>query len=485
MAKTLSRREFVSATGSAAILAGVAPRRSWAAAKSADVIVIGAGVAGLSSALALEEQGLKVAVVEADNRLGGRCFTMHTQNGRFDCGATTIGPYYGLVRTNAFLADVEFKAPPGRDGFSYHINGGFVHPDAWEASDYNKMIGDERAILPERLEFPIVMKHNKIKQLETWASQDMLRFDIPLDAYLRENGVSEEALRLISLTSNTMDLAETSALFQMREFARLALPQTGSKTREVYAAGKGGDYHYVKGGTSAMIEAWAKMLKTEVRTNAPVKAIRVERDGVDVLLASGEKLRSNSVVCTVPFSTLRNVDISPAPTGKKRLAIETAAYTLTTHVIFLPKKPYWEADGHPAGLIADGLIERVMANYDDDGKVSWLDVWLNGQAAAQIDRYTPEETVKLTQRTLAQLRPSMQDALEPVGVYSWGKNPFIKGNKYVMRPGEAATMYPYLAEPHAGRLFFAGEHTRDSDAGLEAAAQTGVREAKNVLRAFG
>jgi len=480
-----SRRSVLASVGAAAIVAGIAPRRSWAASKVSDVIVIGAGVSGLSAALTLEDNDLSVTVLEANNRLGGRCYTMRTPNGNFDCGATTIGPYYGVVRTNAHLADVALKAPPGRDKFSYHINGGFVHPDAWESSDYNKTLGEERSVLPERLEFPTVMKYNKIKDLETWSSRDMLRYDVPLDRYLTENGVSDEALRLIGLTSNTMDLGQTSALFQMREFARLALPQTGSRAREVYAAGKDGAYHYVKGGTSVMVEAWANMLKNEVRLNAPVRAISVERGGVDVVLSSGEKLRAKCVICTAPFTALRSIDISPAPRGSKRLAIHKSTYTLTTHVIFLPKNPYWEADGHPAGLISDDLVERVMANYDDDGKVSWLDVWLNGAAAAQIDKFSPEEMVAITQKRLETLRPSMKGALEPAGVYSWGQNPYVQGNKYIMRPGEAGSIFPFLAQPHAKRLFFAGEHTRDTDAGLEAAAKTGVREAINAMELIG
>ncbi|MEM6833522.1 MAG: flavin monoamine oxidase family protein [Sphingomonadales bacterium] len=485
MKKSVSRRSFLAATMATGFVAGIAPKRTWGATKVADVIVIGAGMSGLSAAISLQDQGLNVLVLEADSRVGGRCYTMRNSSGTFDCGATTIGPYYGLVRTYAAIADVDLSLPRGRDRFSYHINGGFVHPDAWENSEYNRLVGEERAILPERLEFPILMKHNKIDDLAAWSSPEMLRYDVPLDMYLREHGASEEAIRLIGLTSNTMGLSSTSALFQMREFTRLSLPQSGSQKREVYAAGKDGSYHYVKGGTSVLVEGMAGLLKSGVRTNAAVTSILVEKDGVDVGLASGETLRAGSVICTAPFSAVRDIKISPSPTGKQKLAIDRSAYTLTTHVIFLPKKPYWDRDGHPAGLVSDDLIERVFAHYDDEGKVSWLDVWLNGAAAAEVDTYDKTQILALTQQRLEALRPSMKGALEPVDVYSWGQNPYVKGNKYIMRPGEAASMFPYLSETHAGRLFFAGEHTRDTEAGLEAAAATGVREASKVIERFG
>ncbi|MEM7570413.1 MAG: FAD-dependent oxidoreductase [Pseudomonadota bacterium] len=484
-AKGMSRRAFTAAAGSIALLAGAAPRRSWAADKQADVIVIGGGMAGLSAALTLEDSGLKVLIVEADNRLGGRCFTLRTQDGSFDCGATTIGPLYGRVRAFADQAGVALKAPPGRDKFSYHINGGFVHPSAWEGSAYNKTQGAERAMLPERLEFPTVLRHNKIDDILEWASAESLRYDVPLDIFLSQNGVSDEAIRLIGLTSNVMSLSETSALFQMREFVRLALPQSGDRKREVYAAGKDGQYHYVKNGTSALIDGMAGLLKAEPMLNAPVKAIDVSDGTAAVTLLDGKVLRAGSVICTAPFSALRNIDIRPLPEAKKRVAIQTAAYTLTTHVFFVPTKPYWEADGHPAGLISDDVVERVMANYDDNGNVTWIDVWLNGTAAETADKMSEADRIAMVQSRLETLRPSMKGAIRPVGSYSWGNKPYIQGNKYVMRPGEAASLFPYLAEPHAGRLFFAGEHTRNHEAGLEAAAATGIREAVNVLERFG
>lgn len=464
----------------AALVAGCAPKRLLQG-QSADVVVIGGGISGLSAALTLEAEGVDVQLVEANTRLGGRCYTLKTADGAFDCGATTIGPYYGRLRSFIYDANVPLKAPPGRDKFSYHINGAFERPDSWEASSANKLVGDERAILPERLEFPLVMKHNKIEDVTAWRTDEMLKYDIALDGYLSAQGVSDEALRLINITSNTLDMSQTSALFQMREFTRLAMPQSGSQAREVYAAGKDGSFHYVKGGTSVLVDGMAARLKTQPMLGNPVVAIDVEQGRATVTLQDGQVIRAKSVICTVPYSVLRNIAITPALEGPKKTAVENSVYTLTTHVMYLPKTAYWDSDGSPAGLISDDVVERVMANYDDDGKVSWLDVWLNGQAAAQLDALPQEEMIAFVTKRLGQLRPAMKCAITPVGAYSWGKNPFIRGNKYIMRPGDAKTMYPWLATPHQRRLQFAGEHTRDFEAGLEAAAATGIREAIRFL----
>ncbi|MEP2736595.1 MAG: NAD(P)/FAD-dependent oxidoreductase [Erythrobacter sp.] len=480
----INRRQAMVGGLSAALIAGCSPRSSWSSSE-ADVVVIGGGMAGVAAALTLEEQGVKVQIVEADKQLGGRCFSLRTQDGAFDCGATTIGPNYGSVLYHANRADVPFIAPNSKDGFSYHINGQFVHPNAWQSSSANLMVGNERSLLPEQLEFPTVMQHNKITDIHNWNADELLAFDVPLGQYLKENGVSEEALRLIDLTSNTMGLDQTSALFQMREFAGIAPPKAGDEVREVYdAAGGPPGFYNVEGGMLTLIERISANLKSEPILSDAVSAINVEKDAATVTLASGKSIRAKSVICTVPYSAISSIAITPAPTGPKKAALENSLYTLTTHVFFIPTQPYWEKDGHPAGMVSDDIVERVMANHDKDGKVAWLDVWINGTAAAKFDKMEEKEMVGFVQRRLGKLRPSMKGALSPVGAYSWGRNPYVRGNKHVMRPGDVRGMSNWMATPILDRLRFAGEHTRTTQAGLEAAAASGMREAVAYMEMF-
>ena len=479
-----TRRQAIAGGLSAALIAGCSPRSAWSTTAT-DVIVIGGGMAGVSAALTLEEKGVNVQIVEADTQLGGRCFTLRTDEGSFDCGATTIGPTYGSVLYHANKADVPFIAPSSKDPFSYHINGEFVHPQDWENSSANRLVGAERALLPEQLEFPILMQHNQIENIHEWNKPSLLAHDVALDKFLKQRGVSDEALRLIDLTSNTMGLDQTSALFQMREFAGIAPPKDGEEVREVYdAAGGPPGFYNVEGGMLTLIERIATNLKTEPILSDPVVAIDVEQDRVSVKTKSGRTVVAKSAICTVPFSALKSVAITPALSGAKKTAIDQALYTLTTHVFFIPTKPYWESDGLPAGLVTDDVVERVMANHNADGKVAWLDVWVNGIAAVQRDKMEEKDMIPFVQSRLETLRPSMKGAIQPVGAYSWGRNPYVQGNKYIMRPGEVGTLFEALNKPHMERLRFAGEHTRNTEAGLEAAAASGAREAIAYLDRF-
>ena len=72
----ISRREFVAASAAGAALAGLDTTAFAAGSGEPDVIVIGAGLSGLEAALTLEENGLKVLVLEGRRRVGGRVYTL-------------------------------------------------------------------------------------------------------------------------------------------------------------------------------------------------------------------------------------------------------------------------------------------------------------------------------------------------------------------------------------------------------------------------
>lgn len=107
----VSRRSIL-VSGPAAVVAGLAPRAAWGST-AYDVVVIGAGLAGLHAAQLLEQAGLKVAVVEAERRIGGRLHTLDDMPGRPEAGGIQIGQGYRILRGIAARLGVALDSDAG------------------------------------------------------------------------------------------------------------------------------------------------------------------------------------------------------------------------------------------------------------------------------------------------------------------------------------------------------------------------------------
>lgn len=477
----LNRRTFLAGAPSVLLAARASAARS---VERVDVVVIGAGLAGLNAAVNLEDQGVRTLVFEAQATPGGRLHTLRANGQVLDCGATTIGPEYGRVRALADRFAVPLVKPHGRGAMAWQVNGQAGNARDWATATANRTSGDERAIVPAQLEQALINRYGKLPSADEWRSASSRQWDIPLDRFYKACGISDEAIRLIEITSNCESLATTSAVFQMKELLSISTwGAAGGQKNSVYEAGAG-DFHYIRDGSDRLPKAIAEGMKSKIRCATPVVAIDMGPKGCEVRCADGHRIACDYVISAIPLGALQRVAISPRPTGLRGESIRDALYMGTSHFFFEVKTPYWEADGLAPGLITDGPIERVFANLGTSGKVEWLDVWINGAGVHPFDRLPPPDAMRAVAETLYRLRPAMRGAIAPVGHYSWSKNPFVGGNKHIFKPGQVARFADHMAEPWH-RLHFAGEHTRDVEPGMEAAAATGERAAFEVLARMG
>lgn len=203
-----------------------------------------------------------------------------------------------------------------------------------------------------------------------------------------------------------------------------------------------------------------------------------------VTCADGSRIGCDYVISAVPLGALSRIAISPRPTGLRAESIDDALYMGTSHFFFAVTASYSERHGLEPGLVTGGAIERVFANKGESGQVEWLDVWMNGAGTLRFDALPPARALEAVTAELLRIRPAMAGAICPVGQHSWRRNPFVGGNKHIFRPGQVTRFAAVIAEPWQ-RLHFAGEHTRDVEPGMEAAAATGERAALEVLERLG
>jgi monoamine oxidase len=529
----LTRRRFV---GGAAALTSIAAARNvyTQAAREVDVIVIGAGLAGLETALTLEENGLSVLLLEGSRRIGGRVYTLFDVPGHPEVGGNTIAPAYGrmIAAGQKFGVDTVNLAPRffARAGQELFLGGEHIALKDWPGHKRNPFAGEQRVLPPWGWADSIFKSKFPFKELEQWYDPKFARYDISVHDFLASMGASEEAIKLgfdtnIAYGTTAHDVSLLMQAFAdywqnvnrsaLGAFSRSGAAQTpapgaaprpapnnssataapsgpsGPVTPGVPGAAPGGLPRPVpfigayKGGNQKLPMAMAARLQGDVQFGKVVVAIDVDANGASVSCADGSRYRAKAVACSMPFSTLRNVAINPAPTPVQAKAIKTLAYIPITQFHLVPKKPYWQTDGMHPNMWTDSVAGIVLAQRfgTTDDEITSLTVWARGLNAQYVDRLGVESAKKLIIAEMERLRPAAKGALEVAAVHSWALDPFAAGDWAIYGPGQVTAFANSMAQPHQ-RLYFCGEHTALGSRGMEGALESAERVSLEVLSAL-
>lgn len=475
--RRITRRTFSGALGATGImLAGPRVR----AAESADVIVLGAGLAGLHTAMLLEEQGFRVTLLEASDQVGGRVQTRDIGGTLHELGASDIGVMYARVLDA--MQRLKLKRVPSAvrvRPFCYHVRGRLLRADEWENSDANLTVGDERAIAPPRMQYELTNRYNPLQRLDDWLSPEYRDLDIPIATYLQRRGVSDEAIRIFGHTYNGIGMERTSALQLFRDATRtqfginafLKMKQAGQDVAPL---------SQIEGGMQRLPEAMAASLRRPPRFGQTAAGIEQDAKGVEVTCIDGSRYQGNFLVAAIPLTALRRITFSPPLSPDKAAAMSEMRYYSSTKFYLRPKTRFWEADGYDASLWSDGPLERVFALADAGDEVHTLLVWTSGQGSRRIDQYDPDTATRMVLDTLARVRPASRGQLEVMHYHSWGRTSHIGGCGHTYSAGQVSRFAGLLPEPE-GRIHFAGEHTRRREFGMESAMASAERVVGEIL----
>jgi monoamine oxidase len=470
----LKRRVVLGALG-----AGVATRavgRAMPAAESSDVLVIGAGIAGLTAALMLQDAGMKVRVLEGSARVGGRCMTAYDLPGRPEMGASTIGGQYARVRNYCDRFKVA-TAPllPGtasegnRLPLPISIGGAPVSHVPWGSNPRNPLPGYEHDTPPYILYGRYIGKNMPLTSLDDWVRPAAAHFDrLSLRDYLRAQGASDVAIKMFDGETYAYDTSAISALDALRkQFLYTSVAFAGVVQNAV-------------GGISSVPVAMAGGLASPVLLEKFVTSIELSANRVEVRCEDGSRYAAPFCICAIPFSVLRGVAIDAALPPAQRRAIDHLAYSNQVMGWVVAKRPYWEADGLPAGLWSDGPAERFFSFPSRVEPSPNLCFYLRGPHADAIRAMKTADAEAFLLAKMAELRPSTKGALEFIRLHSWPDYKFNRGGYAYFHPGQINDFAAVMGAP-VGRLHFAGEHTAKLAPGMEGAAESGERAALEVL----
>jgi monoamine oxidase len=454
------QRRDVLIGSSAALLAGVAPQSAWGKTE-ADVLIIGAGLAGLCAAHLLERAGLKTVIIEGNKRVGGRLHTLTDLPGKPEAGGIQVGSGYRRLRAIADDLKVALNPSTETRGALFHIDGKTIAAAAWENASQNKLNPQERAILPSALG---AHYNAKLPQLVDPSGWLLGGYDTPYSQALQALGASDQARSLIAANLNGNGLESLSKLHIMRSSA-------------IFRAGLG-PVLMISGGSERLTQAMAARLKSPVRLGQIVTGIAEEAGGVTVGLASGRTLRARHVICTIPFAALRGLSVNGSLHPALSALIPSLGTTRASFAYLSATEPFWSADGSPETLWSnDPLLGRVFVLGIDP---PMLKVWLSGKASDALDAMPAAEAGAEIIRRLEAARPSAKGKLKLERLWSWQKNPMARGLYHHIAPGQGKLLAA-ACQAEGSRLHFAGEHLAQASSGMEGALESGARVAQLIV----
>ncbi|MBT8443805.1 MAG: FAD-dependent oxidoreductase, partial [Gammaproteobacteria bacterium] len=194
----IDRRTLIKAMGAATIAA--ATPGVLRAQNKTDVIVIGAGLSGLASALLLQDAGVNVQVIEGRNRIGGRVESFRNIPGNPEAGGTAFGPGYARLVDAAKKYDVELiDITPIVPFFMQRqliLGDEPISKEAWPTHPLNAFPEAAKEVMPWAYVPMTVGPVNPLKTPDAWRAPENAKYDISFNEYLQSLGMTREAIRL-------------------------------------------------------------------------------------------------------------------------------------------------------------------------------------------------------------------------------------------------------------------------------------------------
>jgi len=482
--KKLTRRSFLKKTAATTSLVAFSPLTisSIINGSSDDkrIIVVGAGLAGLSCAYELNQAGFNVILIEARSRPGGRVRTYRdpfADNLYAEMGAEYVDSTDNLVKQ--YCNKFGLKVLPAKQYDGVYIRGRRLSMKGiqsgtdslpFEGIQKGKLFGQEVQYIQKWIDL--------VKQKGANSPEVLALDNMSVEEVLKKGGAPKDIIDLYTYTNAT---EATSVPSKMSALYMVLANSRTSAFSENTVEGR------IFGGNDQLPKEFAKKLGTRIKYNRSLRSLVFSSNKITAnVIEDGKRTSIKGIKCVlaIPASILRTIKIDPGFTAEKTNCIQKQQYGHVMKVAMQYRRRFWD-DNNSIGqrVFTDTRLRRIYHfSINQPGPRGILLTFTSGEDAKKLGRLNEDRRMKVAQNTCKDIWPEAPQYWENGITKYWNEDPFVKASYSLSGVGQKGYR-EILAKPE-GPVFFAGEHTAIHRASMNGAIESGLRVTEELKRAL-
>ncbi|MBT3689573.1 MAG: FAD-dependent oxidoreductase [Cryomorphaceae bacterium] len=443
------------------------------------IIVIGAGLAGLSCAYELDQAGFNVMLIEARSRPGGRVNTYRepfSDNLYSEMGAEYVDSSDTYIQE--YCKKFNLKILPAKQYDGVYVKG---QTSSIEGLRSGRDLLPFKGTLEGKLfgqEVQYIQKWIDLVKLKGINSPEVQALDrISVEDILKEGGAPKDIIDLYTYANATEETAvpsKMSALYMILSNTRT------SNFSENTVEGR------ILGGNDQLPKTLAQKLGTKIMYNRPLLRLDYNSNGIIATVKEKQRLvqiPAKKCVLAIPASILKNIEINPGFSEEKINCINNQQYGHAMKIAMQYRQRFWDnKNSIGQRVFTDTPLRRVYHfSIDQPGPRGILLSFTSGEDAIKLGKLDNKKRLNIAQNTCRNIWPEAPMFWEKGVVKYWNEDPWVKASYSFAGVGQKG-FREILAKPE-GPVFFAGEHTAIQRASMNGAIESGMRVTDELKRA--
>jgi len=466
------------------------------------VVIVGAGMAGLTAAMLLEDIGIRVTILEASGRPGGRVQTFRKDGWYAEFGAMRIPWSHKIMLELMKQLDIQqnsFINIP----YAYYVQENYFPADTIQDDETLTKLHTLYTNHKQRDTQKLEKAPNDL--LDDGFSQafnliDRVGWEKAIE-HLDEFSVETYFRKVINMTESELEMAGVFGLVEGLYYTSLV-----ENIRDYCDLNDDGTYFEISGGTDKLVDALIekRLRETKIVYNAAVSHVdqtpcsrnsghtsdgcsgnvRVTYKCEGIRCEEGvAEVAADFVIVTASAPVAGLIKYKPRLTREKVHAMRKVHYDNSVKIILVFSRPFWEEEGFFGGKLVSDLLVRATyypSHKFKSGVGVLLASYVWGEDANKWTSLTDHQCIQLALADVVELHGEVaRDTFKEGVVKKWLEDPLTMGAFAWPLPHQQPLL-EHLRSPE-GRIMFGGEHTDVPHAWIETAIKSGIRTASEVV----